>query len=101
MMHEQPLSIYTYTFQIDTERAEMSQYASVSHKISMDKYADIRKYEKEVKTLTAELQTHSDERDQLDAEKQDLLRAKAKIDIDVDESRDKKKREEDRVVCCV
>ena len=66
--------------------------------MSMEKYAEIRRLEKEVKTLTAQLQTHRDERDLLDAEKQDLLRAKAKMDIDVGESRDKKKREADRVV---
>ena len=92
------LLILTPTPQLDLERSEMSQNASVSHKMSMEKYAEIRRLEKEVKTLTAQLQTHRDERDLLDAEKQDLLRAKAKMDIDVGESRDKKKREADRVV---
>ncbi len=84
--------------QIDDERGEMSLDATKHHEAALQTYAEIRKLEKQLKNLQNELQANKADKDQLDSEKQDLIRAKAKLEIDVTESKERHTKEVERVV---
>lgn len=77
----------------------MSEGATTHHTEALRAYNEIRKMEKELKSLNAELQINNADKDQLDSNKQDVIRSKTKLEIDVLESTDKKSKEQDRVVC--
>lgn len=84
---------------MDEERRVQQEDATQAHEKSMKKYTEIRKLEKELKTLTSQLKAFQGDMEQREGEKQGLIRAKVKLDIDVKESEDKKGKEDARKVC--
>lgn len=90
-----------YYIQIEDKRKSKQDEATLAYETSIKKYTEIRKLEKELKSLSSQVSAFQGDLEQKEEEKQGLIRARAKVDIDVKESEDKKNKEEARKVCLV